>query len=525
MADTIRAASYRRVSTFRQIGGTSPETQLARAEALIRQHGWEHVADFYDPAVSGARESRPDLDRLFEMCRHALVDVVVVGNLSRLSRDLRNSLNFEHELAQLGVQVIDADNPNADEMARNFSYLQNHWFRQQVRKNTMRGVQATAEQGYWASGKPPFGWRLVKAPDHDKRKIPALNEAEAATLREAARLLVDEHVSCYEVAGRLNALRMLPRQGGRWTYNNVRRALRADYLSGTYTLRLMRDGQIQEHEIKGPEILPPDRVKQVRKVLADTARGARPRDRVYPLSGRVTGPCGHTYIGIFRNDRELRQYRCRTNMPFAKLEQRCTCPRVDAVWLEDLVWAEVASMLSDPARLLALADEYLRSRPAELHGEAKQIGTLDRQLAAKKRERTNIVLAAAATGPEAVADAIDQVSRDIAELEQLLERAREWAKRNAERAQLVRGVEELCRATRARLANPTPGCQREVLAALDVHVTVHGGVVLHRHWRPAVRITGILFGKVDDAIPCGPAPTGMRASSRPLGEHEHDRRC
>jgi hypothetical protein len=45
----IRAAIYRRVSTFRQLGGTSPETQLARARALItRTEGWEEVGDFYD---------------------------------------------------------------------------------------------------------------------------------------------------------------------------------------------------------------------------------------------------------------------------------------------------------------------------------------------------------------------------------------------------------------------------------------------------------------------------------------------
>jgi site-specific DNA recombinase len=120
-AASIRAVSYRRVSSSDQLGGTSPETQLTRSEALIRQHNWEHVGDFFDGGVSGAKASRPDLDRLFELCRAGLVDVVVVGDLSRLSRDLRNSLNFEHELHQLGVEVIDADNPNADELARMFS--------------------------------------------------------------------------------------------------------------------------------------------------------------------------------------------------------------------------------------------------------------------------------------------------------------------------------------------------------------------------------------------------------------------
>ena len=205
-AAVIRAVSYRRVSSFDQLGGTSPETQLARAEALIRQHGWEHVGDFFDGGVSGAKESRPDLDRLFEMCRTGLVDVVVVGDLSRLSRDLRNSLNFEHELRQLGVEVIDADNPNADELARMFSHLQNHWMRDQIRKNTHRGILAVAEAGYWPVGTAPFGWRIVPAPDNPKRKTVVLDEAETATIRKAVELVVDAGLSCWKAAPRLNAL-------------------------------------------------------------------------------------------------------------------------------------------------------------------------------------------------------------------------------------------------------------------------------------------------------------------------------
>ena len=154
---TTRAATYRRVSTYNQVGGTSPETQLARAEALIAQQGWEQVGDFYDPAVSGAKDSRPELDRLFELCRAGGVDVVIVGDLFRLSRDMRNSLNFEYELDLLGVQVIDVDQPNADEMARMFSYMQGHWMRREIRKNTQRGIRATAEAGYWV------GLRLLRS--------------------------------------------------------------------------------------------------------------------------------------------------------------------------------------------------------------------------------------------------------------------------------------------------------------------------------------------------------------------------
>jgi DNA invertase Pin-like site-specific DNA recombinase len=65
VSNTVRAVTYRRVSTRVQLGGTSPETQLARAEKLISNNRWEHVADFYDPGVSGAETSRRELNRLF----------------------------------------------------------------------------------------------------------------------------------------------------------------------------------------------------------------------------------------------------------------------------------------------------------------------------------------------------------------------------------------------------------------------------------------------------------------------------
>jgi DNA invertase Pin-like site-specific DNA recombinase len=166
-AAVIRAATYRRVSTFSQLGGTSPETQLERALALVKRESWQHVGDFFDGGVSRARESRPDLDRLFEMCRAGLVDVVVVGDLSRLSRDLRNSLNFEHELRQLGVEVIDADNPNADELARMFSYLQNHWMRDQIRKNTHPGHPGCRPAGLLGRLRP-----AVRMADHGGARQP-----------------------------------------------------------------------------------------------------------------------------------------------------------------------------------------------------------------------------------------------------------------------------------------------------------------------------------------------------------------
>jgi DNA invertase Pin-like site-specific DNA recombinase len=488
---TIRAATYRRVSTHRQLGGTSPETQLERGIRLIAQQGWEHVGDFYDGAVSGAKASRGDLDRLFETCRAGLVDVVVVGDLFRLSRDLHNSLNFEHELQQLGVQVVDVDNPHAEEHVKQLNYWLGAWQRGYIRKNTHRGILAVAEAGYWPGGPPPFGWRTAPAPDHPKRKVVVLDEAKAATIRKAVELALDDGLTCYQAARRLNALGHFPRKGGRWTNIALRRLLRRGHFAGEWTFH--KDGR--DFTIRGPEIITAERLLELRKVLDSTAT-VRPGNRVYPLTGRVTGRCGQPYTGNYRPDRNLRQYECHTNHArFNGTGRRCRCPRVEADWLEETVWAEVAKLLADPDRLLELARQHLGLRRGEVRAEGQQISDLDRKLAEARRKRTNLALAAAATGPEAVADALAEITRDVEALEQMLTQARAWAQANAERSALVRDLWRLAEVAQAKLADPTPKVQREVYAKLDVRVQLAGEGMRHgRNLRPGLRISGVLVG-------------------------------
>jgi len=500
-AEALRAVTYRRVSSLDQVGGTSPETQLERGLKLISEQAWKHVGDFYDPGVSGAKGSRPDLDRLFAFCRAGLADVVLVGDLSRLSRDMRNSLNFEHELRQLGVQVIDVDNPNADELAKMFSYLQNHWMREQIRRNTHRGILAVAEAGYWPVGTAPFGWRIVPAPDNPKRKIVVEHEAEAATIRKAIELVVDERLSCWEAAQRLNALGYRPRNSARWNNVSLRWVLkRSEHLAGEWMLR--KAGR--EIPVRGPAIISAERLRELRKAMAATSR-VKNGNRVYSLTGRVVGACGSPYHGLYRNDRghrNHRRYECRYNdAKFEGTDRRCYCRTVDADWLEETVWTEVAKVLSDPDRLLGLARQYLDLRGGELREEADQLTDLDRRLTIAKRRRTNLALAAADAGPEAIADALAEINREIETLEEMREQARAWARANAERETLLRNVWRLTEVARERLDSPTPEWMREVFAALDIRVQLTGEGVRRGRRRspPDLRISGVLpIGNLDE---------------------------
>lgn len=96
-----QAALYARVSTFDQ----EPENQLAELRRYAAARGWTAI-EFVDHGVSGAKETRPALDRLLKDVRRRKVDVVVVWSLDRLGRSLRHLIGLLDEVQSLGVGFV-----------------------------------------------------------------------------------------------------------------------------------------------------------------------------------------------------------------------------------------------------------------------------------------------------------------------------------------------------------------------------------------------------------------------------------
>jgi DNA invertase Pin-like site-specific DNA recombinase len=78
---TTTVGLYARVSTT----GQTAENQLLALRAFARARGWT-VVEYIDHGVSGARETRPQLDRLLTAARQRKVDVIACTKLDRLAR-------------------------------------------------------------------------------------------------------------------------------------------------------------------------------------------------------------------------------------------------------------------------------------------------------------------------------------------------------------------------------------------------------------------------------------------------------
>lgn len=87
---TARVAIYARVSTSN--GGQSPEMQLTELRDYCQRRGWEIAGEYIDVGVSGAKEKRPELDRLMADAHRRRFDIVCVWKFDRFARSVSHLL-------------------------------------------------------------------------------------------------------------------------------------------------------------------------------------------------------------------------------------------------------------------------------------------------------------------------------------------------------------------------------------------------------------------------------------------------
>jgi DNA invertase Pin-like site-specific DNA recombinase len=103
MSDS-RVALYARVSTTDK--GQDPDLQLRELREYAARRGWAIMGEFVDEGQSGAKESRPALNRLMEEARRRKFDVVAVWKLDRFGRSLKHLVTTLADLESLGIAFV-----------------------------------------------------------------------------------------------------------------------------------------------------------------------------------------------------------------------------------------------------------------------------------------------------------------------------------------------------------------------------------------------------------------------------------
>ena len=98
----MRIAIYARVSTKDQ----SCELQIRDLRAYCAARGFDLVREYVDTGQSGAKDSRPELNKLMDDARKRQFDVIVVWRFDRFARSTKHLLTALEEFRSLGIQFI-----------------------------------------------------------------------------------------------------------------------------------------------------------------------------------------------------------------------------------------------------------------------------------------------------------------------------------------------------------------------------------------------------------------------------------
>jgi putative DNA-invertase from lambdoid prophage Rac len=189
----LNTAIYCRVSTTDQ----NCESQLKELREFLSRRGWKSAGEYIDTGFSGAKASRPALDRLMADAAKRKFDCVAVYKIDRFGRSV---LHLNQQIAALnsyGIRFVaisqgldtDQSNPASRLMLQILASVA-EFEREMIRERTLCGIRAAKAKGK-AVGRPRkvfrrdevvrlrgeegLSWRALA----EKLKIPVMTAVDA----------------------------------------------------------------------------------------------------------------------------------------------------------------------------------------------------------------------------------------------------------------------------------------------------------------------------------------------------------
>jgi site-specific DNA recombinase len=513
----MRAAVYARVPATRQAQAQTIEQQLDRLRAAVAERGWEledqHV--YRDDGFSGARLGRPGLDRLRDHAALADLDVVLVAAPDRLARNYVHQVLLIEELAGHGCRVEFLDRPMSDvphdQLLLQIRGAVAEYERTLITERMRRGRHARLRAGTllpWT--RPPFGYRLD--PDRPRDAAAVRTEpGEAALVAQLFDWYLQPRATLYQLTTRLAALGAASPTGKpRWTVASVRGILRNPAYAGQALTNRTRPAPARRRKsalqpagpgithaprpeqdwiaVPVPPVVSEEIFAQVQAKLDVNQQGAARNTRhEYLLHALVS--CGACRLAC--TGRQLhpgyRYYLCRgrTDPLRAAEGRRCTARYIPAGQLDDLVWADLCTLLTDPAQVTraltraqggAWLPQELQARQAAIR---QALGQLERQ----QQRLLDAYLAEIITLAELQRKRQDLDRRHATSLAQQHQLDAATGQK-LELHAIADGIEAFCQAIRAGLATATFAQRRQLAELLIDRVIVTGDQVEIRYVLP-----------------------------------------
>jgi DNA invertase Pin-like site-specific DNA recombinase len=177
----FRAAAYVRVSTTDQ----TCALQIRELREYVERRGWELV-EVYQDQLSGAKASRPGLDKLMVDAKRRRFDVVAVWRFDRFARSAKQLVLALEEFRALGIdfishqEALDTSTPMGKAMFTIIGAM-GELERNVIRERVVAGLRTAKAQGT-KSGKPIGRPKRI----FDRERLEELRR-EGLSYREIAR--------------------------------------------------------------------------------------------------------------------------------------------------------------------------------------------------------------------------------------------------------------------------------------------------------------------------------------------------
>jgi len=533
----IQAALYARVSSDQQ---TDAGTIASQVEALVERIHTDGLSvepelRFLDEGYSGSTLVRPALERLRDMASHGAIDRLYVHSPDRLARHYAYQFVLVEDLTQCGVELVFLNQPAAEtaeeKLLLEVQGIIAEYERAKILERTRRGKRHAARQGsVRVLAGAPYGYRYIAGQPGDGQARYQIVLKEARVVRQIFQWVGGERLSIGEVCRRLQRQGVATRTGkGYWHRATVWGILKNPAYKGAAGYGKTRVGRRrpclrpQRHMAEQPRnprsaydvpaeqwISIPvaaivseelfaavaEQLQENRKRYRQGARGSK-----HLLQGLVVcQACGYALYGQGSRyttkqgqRRSQRYYRCsgRDASRYGG-QRRCSGRSVNAALLEEAVWQDVRSLLSDAGRI---EQEYQR----RLTDRQKGVGwDSTEQLAAKvKKVKQGIsrlidVYQDGLVSREQFGQRLGQAKERLGKLEAELAAQREAEIQQSELRLVIGRMEQFAEQVAAGLREADWATRREIIQALVKRIEVGGDEV-----RIVYRI---------DPGPAGPGP-------------------
>lgn len=364
-----RAVVYCRVSTDEQAeSGTSIEGQARAGADYATKAGLEVLATFKED-YTGTTLDRPELNKVMAMLRAGQADALIVYKPDRLDRSWmgRNTLIIMEALMSIGAELhysetahkVDFNNPMDVFMWGSLGGWQAGVDRDNTVKKLAKGRVDRAKSGYVVplGGHIPYGYTRIK---RDKRWYFEIDPLQIGIVKMIFNWYVygDETgigLSYGQIGDKLLSLGIQSPQGGkRWGLGSIGGILTNKTYTGTW--HFGKKATYENIPVNVPVIITPELFEAATCLREFKNNRRNNKGTPLLLSSFARCPkCGYAMVKSGSRKSKHYYYRCSR----ACYRERCTHRTYyNAGQIDDLVWAEIKALLTDPERRAAGVESY-----------------------------------------------------------------------------------------------------------------------------------------------------------------------